>query len=61
MIENKMMDTKEVADLLGMKPQTLRVWTSQRKISFTKLGSLVRFTPEQVNELINKGKVEAIR
>ena len=61
MIENKMMDTKEVAEFLGMKPQTLRTWTSQKKISFTKLGSLVRFTPEQVNELINKGKVEAIR
>lgn len=57
----KMMDTKEVASLLGMQPQTLRTWTSQRKISFTKLGSLVRFTPEQVEELINKGKVEAIR
>ena len=54
MIENKMMNTKEVAALLGMKPQTLRTWTSQKKISFTKLGSLVRFTPEQVKELINK-------
>lgn len=52
MIENKMMNTKEVAALLGMKPQTLRTWTSQKKISFTKLGSLVRFTPEQVKELI---------
>jgi excisionase family DNA binding protein len=56
MIENKMMNTKEVAALLGMKPQTLRTWTSQKKISFTKLGSLVRFTPEQVKELINKGR-----
>ena len=60
MIENRLMNTKEVAALLGMKPQTLRTWTSQKKISFTKLGSLVRFTPEQVKELINKGKVEAI-
>ncbi len=61
MIENKMMDTKEVAELLNMKPQTLRTWTSQKKISFTKLGSLVRFTPEQVNELISKGRREALR
>ena len=61
MIENKMMNTEQVAELLGMKPQTLRMWTSQKKVSFTKLGSLVRFTPEQVEELINKGKVEAIR
>lgn len=61
MIENKMMNTEQLAELLGMKPQTLRTWTSQKKISFTKLGSLVRFTPEQVEELINKGKVEAIR
>jgi excisionase family DNA binding protein len=61
MDDNRLMNTKQVAELLGMKPQTLRAWTSKRKISFTKLGSLVRFTPEQVDELINKGKVEAIR
>jgi len=61
MTENKMLNTKEVAELLGMKPQTLRTWTSQKKISFTKLGSLVRFTPEQVEELVNRGRVEAIR
>ena len=61
MTENKMLNTKEVAELLGMKPQTLRTWTSQKKISFTKLGSLVRFTPEQVEELINKGTVRAIK
>jgi excisionase family DNA binding protein len=58
---NRLMNTEQVAELLGMKPQTLRMWTSQKKVSFTKLGSLVRFTPEQVEELINKGTVRAIR
>ena len=61
MESNRLMNTEQVAELLGMKPQTLRMWTSQKKISFTKLGSLVRFTPEQVEELINKGTVRAIK
>jgi excisionase family DNA binding protein len=61
MEENKLMNTERLAELLGVKPQTLRMWTSQKRISFTKIGSLVRFTPEQVQELVNRGRVEAIR
>lgn len=61
MDENRLMNTERLAELLGVKPQTLRMWTSQKRISFTKIGSLVRFTPEQVEELIQRGKQEAIR
>lgn len=61
MITNRLLNTNEVAELLGLKPQTLRMWVSQKRISCTKLGSSVRFTPDQVHELIQRGKQEAIR
>ena len=33
MNDNRLMNTEQVAELLGMKPQTLRMWTSQKKVS----------------------------
>ena len=58
---DKLINTKELADLLGLKEQTIRIYVSGKRIPFTKIYSSVRFTPEQVNEIINRGRVEAIR
>lgn len=50
---------KEVAEILGLKENTLRVWVSNRKIPFVKMGSAVRFTPEMVQQFIAESTQEA--
>lgn len=50
----------EVAEILGLKTNTLRVWVSSKKIPCVKLGGAVRFTPDMVQRLIESSTQEAI-
>ncbi len=50
---------RDVAQILGLKENTIRVWVSNRKIPFVKLGSAVRFTPEMVQQIIAESTQEA--
>ena len=54
----KLMSSREVAAVLGLKPQTLRAWTFYRKIPFVKVGGRLRFEPSVVRELIERGRSE---
>ena len=47
---------EEAAGLLGVKPQTLYLWVSQRRVPFRKIGRLVRFTETDLEEFIEKQK-----
>lgn len=51
-----LLTTKEAAALLGFKPQTLRTWVFYRKIPFVKIGSSVRFEPNAIREVIERGR-----
>jgi excisionase family DNA binding protein len=42
----------EAADILAVKPQTLRQWVSTKRIPYVKIGSAVRFRPDQLEEFI---------
>ena len=42
----------EAADILAVKPQTLRQWASTKRIPYVKIGSAVRFRPDQLEEFI---------
>ena len=59
-LKQNLLSYQEVADILGLKPNTLRAWVSARKIPFVKLGSAVRFTPKMVDEIIEKSTRGAI-
>jgi len=56
----QLLNYQEVAKILGLKPNTLRAWVSAGKIPHVKLGSSVRFTPQMVQELIEKSTRGAI-
>lgn len=58
--KQNLLSYQEVADILGLKPNTIRAWVSARKIPFVKLGSAVRFTPKMVDEIIEKSTRGAI-
>ena len=51
----KVYTTEELAEILTAKVQTIRTWTSQKRVPFVKYGSLVRFTQSQVDEIIKNG------
>ena len=48
----RLLTYQEAADILAVKPQTLRQWVCYKKIPFVKIGSAVRFRPEQLEEFI---------
>ncbi len=43
---------KEATEILAVKPQTLRQWVSTKRIPYVKIGSAVRFRPDQLEEFI---------
>jgi excisionase family DNA binding protein len=50
---------QDAASILGLTPQTLRQWVSERKISYVKIGSAVRFKKEHIDEFIEKSTRKA--
>lgn len=51
----RLLNYQEAADRLGLAPGTLRVWVSQKRIPFLKLGRAVRFSPEMLEEIMTEG------
>lgn len=43
---------QEAADILAVKPQTLRQWVSAKRIPYVKIGASVRFTTDQIEDFI---------
>ena len=49
----------ESAKRLGLKEPTLRLWLSQRRLAYCKLGRAVRIPQEEVERLISENLVPA--
>lgn len=54
-----LLTTEEFAAALGLSVKTIRQWTWRRRVPFVRVGRAVRFRPETVNEIINRGSVPA--
>lgn len=53
-----MKDT-EAAEIMGLAVQTLRNWRCDRRgPSFSKIGRSVRYTPEAIEQFMQKNEVE---
>lgn len=48
----RLLTYQEAAEVLAVKPQTLRQWVSKKRIPFVKIGAAVRFTPDQLESFI---------
>ena len=57
------MTGKELARLLSVSPETIRSWTSQRKIPFVRVGSkAIRYEPAEVRKIFETVEpVETVR
>jgi excisionase family DNA binding protein len=56
-LPDNLMTTKQLAEYLSLKPQTLRLWICQRKIPFFKIGGSVRFRRSEIEALLEQGHV----
>jgi excisionase family DNA binding protein len=54
-MEEKLLSYKDVADFLQISEITLRTWVSRGRIPYTKIGKSVRFTREQIDEIVEAG------
>lgn len=52
----RLLTIHEAARLLGVKPNTLYLWASQKRISHRKIGRLVRFCDRDLEEFIDKSR-----
>jgi excisionase family DNA binding protein len=52
-----LLTTEEFAAALGLSPKTVRQWTWRRSVPFVRVGRAIRFQPETVKEIIDRGSV----
>lgn len=48
----KLLNVKEVAEILGLEISTIYDWVYHRKIDYVKVGRLLKFTPEVIQKFI---------
>lgn len=56
-----MLTVTQVADRLGLKPATIRLWISKRKLAHVKLSRAVRVPEAEVERLIRENTIPARR
>jgi excisionase family DNA binding protein len=54
-----LLNVKEAAYLLGLKPATLRAWILRRKIEFVRVGRAVRIPADAIAQFIERNTVPA--
>ncbi len=58
-LESDMLTVNECAALLGIRPGTVRLWLSQRRLPHAKLGRSIRIPRKAVEEFIASHMVPA--
>lgn len=58
--QRKLLTVEEFAAALGLSPKTVRQWTWMRRVPFIRVGRAIRFRPETVNEIIDRGTIPAL-
>jgi excisionase family DNA binding protein len=51
---------EQAAERLGLKPVTVRMWASARKIARVKLGRAVRIPESEIAKIIERGLIPAL-
>lgn len=54
----RLLNIKEASEALGVKVGTLYNWVSRQKIKYIKVGRLVRFSHEIIDEFIRNNTVQ---
>ncbi len=59
MKDQTLLTIEEAARALGLKPVTVRMWASARKIGRVKLGRAVRIPASEIERLIERNLIPA--
>ena len=57
----RLINCNELAEYLSVAPQTIRIWVSQKRIPFLKIGATVRFSQDQIDEILENSKRKALK
>jgi excisionase family DNA binding protein len=57
---DRLLDVREAAALLGLKPSTLYEWAYERRIPSVKLGRVLRFRLSTIEKLIDDSERPAM-
>lgn len=60
-MNQRLINPKELSDMLEISVNTVYSWVSQRKIPFVKCGRLTKFDVRKIDEWIEKNSVEEKR
>lgn len=55
-----LLNVAEAAKALGIAPTTLRDWVTARKVVFTKMGRLVKFSEDDLKEIVAAGRTPPV-
>jgi excisionase family DNA binding protein len=58
-MQGNLLNVNEAAQLLGLKPATLRAWILHRKIDFVRVGRAVRIPSKVVADFIERNTIPA--
>jgi excisionase family DNA binding protein len=57
MSHEQSLNVQQAAELLGIKPSTLRAWCLRRRLRYFKSGRCVRFRREWLEEFIDRNTI----
>ncbi|MFC1621602.1 helix-turn-helix domain-containing protein [Candidatus Omnitrophota bacterium] len=55
--QKRLLNITELSEMIGVKPNTIYHWVSQRKIPYVKIGRSTKFDIEAINKLIKEASV----
>ena len=59
MSDQKLIDIGHISEHLGVKVNTVYSWVNQRKIPYVKVGRLIKFDLQDINQWIAERKITA--
>lgn len=59
--DDRLLDVRGAAAVLGLKPSTLYQWAYERRIAYVKIGGALRFRQSAIEQLIAKSEVRPLK
>ena len=58
---DRLLNVRDAATMLGLKPSTLYQWGYERRIAHVKIGGALRFRQSAIEKLIEKSEVPPLK
>lgn len=59
MSDQRLLNTRQVAERLGLKESTIRAWILRRKLPYVRCGRSVRVAAKAVDEFVDRNTIPA--